>query len=184
MLLCLALIIPLAVLPNLVTAENQIDFRVLAAVAPVMLLYLLAAVGALADRARARLPVNVLAVAAWMVVAIAAVAAVSNVRTLFTRPATVEEAYFRAALSQLDPDAVDRVQVVVPSQGWRTRQRLGIFSVRSDLTHEWVPVPLVTLTLADRGVRWPASKVFVVDHPTPATPRVLTVDTTPLQSRL
>jgi hypothetical protein len=178
-----AALVPLSVLPNLVTAENQIEFHVLAALAPLMLLYLVAAVRELVRAFSGRhAPAWAPAFAVWATVAVATVMAWSNTHAVFIDPSVKEGRLFRHALAPVDPATTREVRVVIPRAGRRVRKRLGIFSTTSDITQAWVPRPLVALVLAERGIRWPESRVRIVKEPGPPRRDVVSVDTTPLQS--
>jgi hypothetical protein len=180
MLAAMATLVPLSVLPNLVVAENQIEFRVLAALAPMMLIYVVAAIVRLV---RAFHPADgALAVAACAVAIVAGGLALVHQRALFITPSLAERELFQQALADVRPGATQWIDVVMPSSGWGAHDRLGIYSTTFDITHEWVPVPLVTLTLAERDIPWPASRVRVVSERGSSKQDTVVVDTSPLQS--
>lgn len=162
--------------PNLIVGENQFEFRVLIGLAPVMLLLLVVAIEQLWVSSGGVYARSVVLAGAWLVVAVAAGSAARLVDDLFIAPSVADERYFAQRLQEFDPSRYERIVVVVPAS-WPRRQRLGSYSLASNLSRAGVAEPLTHFVLEKRGVAWPLSQVEqVATRPRPDE-RVFVLDT-------
>jgi hypothetical protein len=181
-----ALTIPLTVLPNLVAAENRLDFRIVISLGPLMFILFVLAAATLIDQVHGPRWPAALRATLFAVTLMAGVVSARNVLSdSVIHPATTKEAFMRGALTTSDgrPSAIF---VYVPRNGWASPQRLGLWSARSDLESGWVAVPEVRLILAEEHRPY-ASDVQVHEIHTAGRrlpPGARLIDTRPLQQML
>jgi hypothetical protein len=161
--LLLSLIVPLSVAPLLVISESQIEFRLLPAISMTLIFYLAASLRDLFKRAMTRvrvpkpppMPSIVLVVA---MVALAGFATKWDIEGTWTVPGEIKETFLRGRIDQLDP-RTQSVAVILPSppfgtgSAWGAHDRLGDYTVTTDLSVPWVPRPNVRLILLEEGRR-------------------------------
>lgn len=183
------LLIPLAVLPNLIAKETVIEFRLLIALSPLMLIYMAAAAQTLTESVVTRIP-KVSRVGSYVLASLLIVAAVmtfADLRRTFVEPSETKDDFLRAALAGYDPDEHESVIVILPDppfhigSAWGAHPNLGDYSVTTDLAQPWVPRPNISLLLLESGIRLPTSKVeLVVEEEGPPPPDAYFVDLRPL----
>ncbi len=186
-LVLVAITVGMSVLPNVVVAENQFDFRIVACLAPLMLVLLVLALETIIEVV---LPSRRLA--QWITVGVAAAlagwgftVARSVVNDHFVRPGEAVHEYFRQQLAHVSREP-STVTIYVPSSGWEGPDDLGVLSTRSDLQHGWVAVPLARLVLRELGRSYAQRIAMREVHEIPRARNQSDVllDTRPFQAQL
>ena len=166
------IVVPLALtlIPLMITSDNQIEFRVLpgyswgvAALASFFLLRSLESLlQSLIKNERVRGFSLLVAPSALALVAVFTVN--SHYVDLFGAPYQKKNAFLNTSISScVKGGLIKSVSILPPKLPFPSYQRLGVFSMSTDLASEWVPKPNVELLLQQRGIN--ASVVYRATRP-------------------
>lgn len=149
-----AALLLLSLAPIVVTSDNQIEFRVLpglawgiAVSATYFLLVMISSwLNPLAvDSKLKRMPLLV----ATLVLAFVGIGSINaHYVDLFSGPYQKKNTFLTARISScFDSRSINNIVIIPPKQPFPTLQRLGVFSMSTDLASGWVPKPNVELLL-------------------------------------
>ena len=156
---------------HLIASDNQIEYRFMAGLTVVFWVYCVFAVqeygsiigikvekiwekGALLIPKMGLVLLTIVVVGSgWL--------AYKNVEQVFVEPSRVKELFLIAALEDYDPDSYERIVVINGDGIWPSRENLGVYSTRSDLSHPWVPESNVRQLLRETG-RWRSDGIIEV----------------------
>ena len=172
----LGLAATLTMLFHLITSDNQVEYRFMAGLTVIVWIYCVFAareigstIGIYIDNrwGTGVMLIPKIGLAALTIVVVASGwMAYKNVDQVFVEPSRVKEFFLVAALEDYDPGSYERIVVIDGDGIWPSRENLGIYSTRSDLSHQWVPESNVRQLLRETG-RWRSDGIIdVVRAPT------------------
>jgi hypothetical protein len=159
--LCLyATILSLTMFTHLVGVENQLEYRFMAGISIIMFAYISAAgveivrVASLSclnlsQRTTGRLVTVSSLLVLILLVPFAALRATQNIDRVFIKPYNDKEKYVQEALLGFDLDLHNRIVAISDPSFYPSRQHLGVYSTVNDLSHPWVPAPMIRLVLRE-----------------------------------
>jgi len=159
-----ALPLVLTLIPLMITSDNQIEFRVLPGyswgIAALASFFLLVFIDLLLRPLIANVKVRgftlLIAPAALSLVAVLTIN--SHYTDLFGAPYQKKNAFLNTSISScLKSGSIKSVLILPPKLPFPSFQRLGVFSMSTDLASEWVPKPNVELLLRQRGINAPVA---------------------------
>ena len=163
----------LSMISHLVSHDNQLEYRYMLGLTFAVWGYLVFSLKSIAlamasmhryHLTRRYLPLvgsTVLMIAVFF----AGLAARENIKDTFVDPYKEKTIYLKQALIDFDPINHKRVIVTNIPNIWPTRENIGIFSVVTDLSHNWVIEPNVRLVLFELGVDTEEIKILIGDTP-------------------
>ena len=159
--LCLyATILSLTMFTHLVGIENQLEYRYMAGISIIMFAYISVA-GVelvrvislswlnLSQRMTGRIVTVSSLLVLTLLVPFAALRATQNIDRVFIEPYSDKEKYIQEALLGFDLDRYDRISAISDPSFYPSRQHLGVYSTVTDLSHPWVPAPMIRLVLRE-----------------------------------
>ena len=169
-LVVLALPVALTMSVHLISTDNQIEYRFMGGIIVLVWVYLLTAVrGAwegLASQKPQLFQYRCVGNVALLVVVGGGVAmAITNINQVFIEPSRIKERYLVEQLSDFDYERHLRIVVIEPSDGWPSRDNLGIYSARTDLAQPWVLEPNIRQLLVEHHGPHRRSPVAIVRAP-------------------
>jgi hypothetical protein len=84
-----------------------------------------------------------------LLVPFAALRATQNIDRVFIKPYNDKEKYVQEALLGFDLDLHNRIVAISDPSFYPSRQHLGVYSTVNDLSHPWVPAPMIRLVLRE-----------------------------------
>jgi hypothetical protein len=163
----------LSMISHLVSHDNQLEYRYMLGLTFAVWGYLVFSLKSIAlamasthryHLTRRYLPLvgsTVLMIAVFF----AGLAARENIKDTFVDPYREKTIYLKQALIDFDPINHKRVIVTNIPNIWPTRENIGIFSVVTDLSHNWVIEPNVRLVLFELGVDTEEIKILIGNTP-------------------
>ena len=154
----------LTLIPIMITSDNQIEFRVLPGyswgIAALATFFLLISIDLLLrlliENAKVRGFTLLIVPAVLSLVAVLTIN--SHYTDLFGGPYQKKNAFLNTSISScLKNGTIKSVLVIAPKLPFPSFQRLGVFSMSTDLASEWVPKPNVELLLRQRGISAPVA---------------------------
>lgn len=165
-----ALLLLLSLAPIVITSDNQIEFRVLPGyswgVAVMASFFLLVMIRSWIDplKMNARLKGVALFVVPAILSLVGIITINSHYSDLFRGPYQKKNAFLNAKISScFDSPSMKSVVITPPKIPFPVLQRLGVFSMSTDLASTWVPKPNVELLLRQAKIDVPV--VFVETRP-------------------
>ena len=170
-LLALGLAAVLTMLFHLIAIDNQIEYRFMTGLTVIFWIYCVFAAREIGSKIEINIettrgkdvtlvPKIGLAILT-IVVVVSGGLAYKNIDQVFVEPSRVKELFLMAALEDYDPDSYERIIVINGDGIWPSRENLGIYSTRSDLSHPWVPESNVRQLLRETG-RWRSDGIIDV----------------------
>jgi hypothetical protein len=185
LLLTLVAVPLVAMLPNVLVRENQIEFRVLAGICVTVWWYACVAAYHTLRRQQWFEALRVHTGPAYVISAILvswlALVSRRNIMTTMVEPNQQKDAYIAAQLRKFDPTQHSRIIVVNDPEWWGRRRRVGTFSLISDLALEWVPPADVRLKAREVGIDVLRTAITVQKEPFVSAANTVAIDLSPLR---
>lgn len=151
--------------PLMITSDNQIEFRVLPGycwgIATLSSYFLLEFLETKLNSLRLTTVLKRLSlfIAPLILSLVSVISINSHFSDLFGGPYQKKNAFLNESISAcIDHGAVNRFVIIGPKMPFPTFQRLGVFSMSTDLASGWVPIPNLKLLLEQRSIK--ASVVY------------------------
>lgn len=181
----LLLLMPLlAMLPNVVAAENQIEFRILPGLCVLTWWYIYFSGLTILKRLSISDPEAVGTISLGGACILAAWLCATNMGRTMVDPGRTKDAYIRSQLAAFVQGRHSGVYIVNDPSFWLDRRKpnIGMYSMVSDLQSKLMPVPNTRLLAGELGIR--PAMVRVGKDKESAMPSELVIDLTPLRQRL
>lgn len=171
----LFVLLPLCSLPNLLVAENLVEFKWLGALCSTMLIYLAAALWTIRTKVVGkRYPVAVglpLSILLLILSATIALANTNSVLSTFVIPGEISQTFLSSEVDKVPVSSDLTMHVILPdppfgpASAWGNTGKLGDYSTPTDLSHPWVPGAQVGLLLLERGFAPGEFEIDLVSDP-------------------
>jgi len=158
----------LTLIPIVVTADNQIEFRLLSGycwgILAIAILFLLIEIQEYFIFLKSN--INLYRVVVFLTSGVLAIVAIFTVNLhylqLFGGPYQQKTAFLNSKISLcFDKEYIETVLIIPPKMPFPSYKKLGVFSMSTDLASPWVPKPNVEVLLRERRINLPVTYLEV-----------------------